>query len=187
MKYFVTTVIGCFSFRKGLKPFFPPRLAKAQWKLLKIKKPKMVYFEASARSIAVLVAVWDLGCCVLIIKNFCFPSQKVDLIAADLTVSSKRQDVLDFSIPFMSSRLTIMTKLVCLINTNFLRRFMNTSGLLVHTNQYSHFTSIYPFLYIQSIWLFFRDSWTCHASWLILINAIYILVSISFKAPGLKS
>ena len=179
MKYFVTTVIGCFSFRKGLKPFFPPRLAKAQWKLLKIKKPKMVYCS--------------IGCCLrsrllrFDNKNFCFPSQKVDLIAADLTVSSKRQDVLDFSIPFMSSRLTIMTKLVCLINTNFLRRFMNTSGLLVHTNQYSHFTSIYPFLCIQSIWLFFRDSWTCHASWLILINALFVLVSISFKAPGLKS
>jgi hypothetical protein len=38
--------------------------------------------------------------------------QQVDLIAADLTISSKRQEILDFSVPFMSSRLTVLTKLV---------------------------------------------------------------------------
>jgi len=36
---------------------------------------------------------------------------KVDMIAADLTVTAQRQKVLDFSTPFMSSRLTILTKL----------------------------------------------------------------------------
>ena len=34
------------------------------------------------------------------------------MIAADLTMTSKRQDTLDFTVPFISTDLTVLTKLV---------------------------------------------------------------------------
>jgi hypothetical protein len=44
---------------------------------------------------------------------YCF--QKADMIAADLTVTSIRHKVLDYSRPFMTAPLTILTKVRLLV------------------------------------------------------------------------
>ena len=37
-------------------------------------------------------------------------NNEIDMIAADLTITSKRHEVLEFSVPFMSAHLTILLK-----------------------------------------------------------------------------